>query len=1349
MWEEDKIESLSLPLASSQTSSINESYTGRPTSECSSQIDTDLTEKRQLIQELIKNNNTGKEGDTWYIIPTEYLEKFLNSTVTTLEQLKKQLGPIDCSSIVDENGNSYPENQEPVGTSNISPEIFNYLSKWLGIVGEPITRYLILNPETNEIEVERFPPVFYVHQLGKKAPSTSASYYARSHNTHQPPIPIIISRTNRFADLIDSIRVKVLKSPKSSQQGFRIWFINSKNINDIPCSITLANFCNDIPSKTLVHAGLLKETIKSQGINSNTYHVMVELLDSKNKFPIDLYWSQVDLDNYDVDHLLSKCGSLGLSNLGNTCYMNSALQCLLHIPEINYYFFYNLYKRELNSDNPLGNHGDVANSFGALLRQAFDSSSSAKSSSSIAPREFKSTIGRYSSMFSGYMQQDSQEFLSWLLDALHEDLNRIYKKPYSEKPELKDEEVFDPQAIIRLAETCWDQHKKRNDSVIIDLFTGLYQSTLICPTCSKTSITFDPFNDLTLPLPISKKWYHSFTVVDLSDEGMISGVESRIVKLEVELNKNSNYDELIKYLSKFLNVSKHELFLYEIFRNSFYSDFQLDYNKNKFMPIGDIIRESDEVHVYYIPHDPVNDIIVPVFNSVENPDKSYNVSEMFGIPLFLVLDKETEVMSFGSIRKKLEEKVKILTKLKLTEEYDNLKTNSENFTQKTFYNRKDFPFILNDVPPSNADDNKEIKGTELKLDEDDEGYNSDISLANPYVGANIGFTIKYAHEAPQKTTNTGFRQRFNIGFGKNSLSNTERMINAPLNKPNFNDFKPLADELPDLKRKYYHYTDYGRALDQEMEDLAEEVNNDMEAQEAFEANRQDEEKVEGSSGSSDSTSKTREEDGFVLVEHSNSTAEDNLAPKSTISLSDEDTESDQPLGSSLYGSSSTALAIPPPSTFSDFIKHSNENSPAASSVSSPSRGENNHPTLVTKNTILLCDWDPSIYQQFFEDELTQNWENVPFIPNPELEHNKVQFERQRNSKVSLYNCLKDFSTPEVLGEHDLWYCPKCKDHKQATKSIQLWSTGDILTIHLKRFHSARAFSDKIDIVVDFPIEGLDISPFIANPESSENIYDLIAVDNHYGGLGGGHYTASAKNFRDNNWYYFNDSRVTKIEDPQECVSNAAYLLFYRKRKPLVSEEEEFLGGESLNSLLKNGRELYKNTLINKKKCLEQVFEQLKTYTESEENLRKEGELNDELEKTRNELEQQNSEEDDGDIEDESDDDKEEDEVEPEASTEKNENLKKSRLFDTAKLADDNLNKAQFNLDADEDLDYEDDLDNNRKQRLISKEKNSNKLIQIKSNRRHEMTSSPVLSESNLENDNINETIDSISEVNGI
>ena len=85
----------------------------------------------------------------------------------------------------------------------------------------------------------------------------------------------------------------------------------------------------------------------------------------------------------------------------------------------------------MNFDNPLGYHGDVANAFGSLLKQAFDH---VKNSSSISPREFKSTIGRYSSMFSGYLQQDSQELLSWLLDALHEDLNRIHQNHIVKSP---------------------------------------------------------------------------------------------------------------------------------------------------------------------------------------------------------------------------------------------------------------------------------------------------------------------------------------------------------------------------------------------------------------------------------------------------------------------------------------------------------------------------------------------------------------------------------------------------------------------------------------------------------------------------------------------------------------------------------------------------------------------------------------------------------------------------------------------------------------------------------------------------------------------------------------------------
>ncbi|ABN65218.2 peptidase C19, ubiquitin C-terminal hydrolase 2 [Scheffersomyces stipitis CBS 6054] len=1290
-------------------------------SDSESLLETELMEKRHLIEELIHNSNTGKEGDPWYLISTEYLNNFLHLPATSFEDLQSKLGPVDNTSIVDQNGILYPENNEPVETYNVSPEIFNYLADWFGTKGQPVCRCLIINPETGAKEVERFPPVFHIHQLGKRP--VQNSYYTRHHNhpTHATshPTAVSLSRTKTFTDLLDLIRVSVLKLPKRPIDNFRIWFIESKNIAEYTSTLTISNLIFDIDNKSLVHSGILKDTLKSQGIKSDAFHILVEVKDAKashDRFPVNTYLNQIDVEQYDFDKLSSKSsGHLGLSNLGNTCYMNSALQCLLHVAEVNYYFLYNLYKRELNFDNPLGNHGDIANAFGNLLKQAFDPSSS--KDSSITPREFKSTIGRYSSMFSGYMQQDSQEFLSWLLDALHEDLNRIHKKPYCEKPELKDEEINDPKAIIKLSETCWNQHKMRNDSVITDLFTGLYQSTLLCPDCSKTSITFDPFNDLTLPLPISKKWYHTFTIVDLSDGGILRG--TRIMKLEVELNKTSNFDDLLTYLSDFLKVETTHLFLYEIFRNSFYSDFQLDYNRNKFMPISDIVRDSDEVHVYYVPYNPETDIIIPVYNTVEDPDKSYKVTETFGIPLFVTLNKESDVYSFGTIRQKLLDKVSILSKLDLNEEYNKIKNDTESYVEKKHYGPKDFPLlckqddnaVLVEKPPSDHT----IEGDGQLDEEDEDGYISDISLANPFISADFGFTIKSLNGYSHKP-HANFRNRYNFARNAPKTVTPPRVINVPLHKPTFNEFKPLSDQLPELKKDFYHYPTYDKKFNKEMEDLAEEVQNDLIA------------------SASDDTSKSNDDYEFVMLDaeggeeatKNGSVQPPALPPRNLIpqmNSSDEDTEGEQNLGS-LFDSTST-LPIPPPSSgYAESLKPSNENSP----TNTPSEVElGNHPELITKDTILLCDWDYPIFEQCFVEN--QTWENIPVLPNPELEKNRAKIERQRKSKISLYDCLKSFSTPEILGEHDLWYCPRCKDHKRATKTIQVWSTGDILTIHLKRFHSARAFSDKIEMVVDFPIEGLDMSSYIANPEAENSLYDLIAVDNHYGGLGGGHYTASVKNFRDGNWYYFNDSRVTSINNPEEVITSAAYLLFYRKR---TTDPDDYLGGGDLNNMIRSGHELYKKSLITKKASYDLVQQQVEKYTKHEEQIKREMELDRELEKRK--LQESGS------IE--APENGEETVYEDgEAASPNNSksadnepvSARKTRSFTNTKDSpNDSVTtsaKAKFKFDNDEDdYDYEDDSDNIRKQRLLSKENNNNKLVQIKSNGKQEVASSPIAME---------------------
>lgn len=162
---------------------------------------------------------------------------------------------------------------------------------------------------------------------------------------------------------------------------------------------------------------------------------------------------------------------------GNTCYMNSALQCLAHLPELTEYFLSGAFQQELNPDNPLSTGGELARSYGSLLQSLF-----ANSNWSFAPRDFKMKIARHSPTFSGYMQHDTQELLAFLLDGLHEDLNRILKKPYVENPEWEGGGALE---LCRLARDFWTGYKKRNDSVIVDLFQGQYKSTLICPECSK------------------------------------------------------------------------------------------------------------------------------------------------------------------------------------------------------------------------------------------------------------------------------------------------------------------------------------------------------------------------------------------------------------------------------------------------------------------------------------------------------------------------------------------------------------------------------------------------------------------------------------------------------------------------------------------------------------------------------------------------------------------------------------------------------------------------------------------------------------------------------------------------
>ena len=138
-----------------------------------------------------------------------------------------------------------------------------------------------------------------------------------------------------------------------------------------------------------------------------------------------------------------------------------------------------------------------------------------------------------------------------------------------------------------------------------------------------------------------------------------------------------------------------------------------------------------------------------------------------------------------------------------------------------------------------------------------------------------------------------------------------------------------------------------------------------------------------------------------------------------------------------------------------------------------------------------------------------------------------------NGTVNLEDCLDNFTSEETIES----------DTSTFIKEVKFWSLPDVLIFFFKRFNNSMT---KKDDVVDFPLENLDMSKYVSGYNKSKYVYDLYAVSNHGGGLGGGHYWAYCKN-NDGNWYKFNDAVVSTLKS-EKVVSNNAYCLFYKKKE---------------------------------------------------------------------------------------------------------------------------------------------------------------------------------------------------------
>ena len=830
----------------------------------------------------------------------------------------------------------------------------------------------------------------------------------------------------------------------------------------------------------------------------------------------------------------------GLANLGNTCFMSATIQCLGHTHQVLKYFLSGSFVEDLNRDNPLGTGGELAIEFAKLLREIWVQNSTVSSrpysyvsNNVVYPRNFKMTVGKFAEQFSGYDQHDTQEFATYLLDALHEDTNRITKKPYIEKPEQGEDES-DEQA----ADKAWELHLKRENSRIMESFMGQVKSRVQCceEGCGRVSTTFDPFLYLSVPIPGGSDRQIKVVYVPLDPD-------QRPKKLTIMVQKTGAVSDLLEKCRERVvglgtdpdDLALEDMVAVDVWNNEIYS-----WHENK----NDVerIRDSDETFIYQLR--PLNEVrrlsTTPPITTESEDDL-----------------EETELLSAG-------------------------RKHQLDLATLTVLNQRD--------------------GWSKRFEDYSQNYMAFVALFNPSKGTtegrmkflnNLRLFLKKCQEILEKY------EEKEAPVDEESAARRQSFATIPSKDP--------IPELIELTEKSHLFENVASVYDVAVLEfcagkMREEILNII--QQKKNQNFPDGVLVQVRSRCYGSYASSRDQGlagPLVLRIPSNMTVyelREELAYRMRRSLRSGRDASSSSLageGTSEMSTDQAAAVLSPPaprptengfdSAFGppglmvmrqvpmSYERNKPNNygyrgsafSQLGALVKPGGMGEKRSSPLVDKSeedekeevahivgdqgTVLL-EWPLELADEHFDTNEYNSTE--------EAADDGAAIDGHKPKKTtSVLDCIDRYCQTEQLEETEMWYCNKCQKHVQAWKQFHLYRAPPILIIHLKRFqYSAITHRrDKLGQFIDFPLEGLDLTEHVMHYKEEEKpIYDCYGVSNHYGGLGGGHYTAHA--LHDNGvWCYYDDTRITTDVDPKEAVTNAAYVLYYRRRD--VPKDSEF------------------------------------------------------------------------------------------------------------------------------------------------------------------------------------------------
>ncbi|KAF8072770.1 UBP11 [Scenedesmus sp. PABB004] len=962
-------------------------------------------------------------------------------------------------------------------------------------------------------------------------------------------------------------------------------------------------------------------------------------------------------------------GLVGLVNLGNTCFMNSSLQCLMHSVPLMRVFLSGTYEADLNTANPLGMAGQLATAFGGLMANLWR-----PEVGTVSPRGFKAKIAQFAPQFSGYQQHDSQEFLAFLLDGLHEDINRIHVKPYIEvtaaatppdrggccggggrvcaaarclraaahgrTPPRAGRRAQEPDSEgvpdAELAARAWANYRARNDSHIVDHFQGLYKSTLVCPGCGYSSVKLDPFMYLSLPLPESR--VRQVEAILLHADG---AAPPREFGLEVPHSGTLRelYAALVRAAGLALERPEEHLVAARL-SSSLTSSYALVVHEDARTRVSELqprsVSPPGALLVYYYadpaagPAGEGNQKVV-VYHRRAGQRRGGGGDDKFSAPLLLWLPPG-ETYEPGHVAR---------AGLSANGQQEYALCHAAPLWRHVRRMLRPFlavPALRQRAPPScgggggGGGDGGAACAPAPAQPAGAAGA-PDVSMAaasalpgspDPSPSPDPCCTSRHASgaaprgAAPPAASEAGDNNSTWGSHGSGSgaasdmdlggLEDLQPVAPAGGGSPSEGEADPaaalaaaelggaaagsatgvlgsggvpvtpldlwaaqpapaapaagtpgagtpgggtpggaawppyllkLARDTADCSTSvaswcashfhpHVHHSTFvldwqvgcGAAHSAEAY-LAAAAAADAERQQQPQQDQQQQQQQQPDQQQLD------QQQGGVAQQQQQQPGQQQQqqpgaagAPPPAL----------QAQGGDDDGQPTPVLAPPGPSADPHFWAPPGPGSgpPGGCAAAAAPGGD----VVVVGDYVLGALEQPEF--------------------DASLEPIRAARADPRGRSVGLEACVETFLQPEQLSEADEWYCPKCKTHVQAEKKLDLWSLPEVLVVHLKRFSYTRWNRDKLDTQVLFPLEGLDLSRYVLGPQASPPLYDCYAVSNHYGGLGGGHYTAAAQMPDDRRWHCFDDSRVEEIS-PEAVQSRAAYVLFYRRRTEAAAD----------------------------------------------------------------------------------------------------------------------------------------------------------------------------------------------------